>query len=67
MGLWDSTYDVLQDISDQQQEVKATVQTVASTGPITIECKPSVITETKMTKDSPKGKPVFSVLYLLDS
>lgn len=62
MGLWDSTYDVLQDISHQQQEEKVAAQTVSTTGPITIDCKPSVLTETEVTKDSPKGKLVFSLL-----
>lgn len=67
MGLWDSTYDVLQDISHQQQEEKAATQTVATTGPITIDCKPSVLTETNVTKGSPKGELVFSIQYLLVS
>lgn len=67
MGLWDSTYDVLQDISHQQEDEKAAAQTVATTGPITIDIKPSVLTKTKVTEDGPKGKPVFPIHYLLVS
>ena len=56
MGLFDSTYDVLQNTKDQQQEEKAAAQTVATTGPITIDCKPSALSKTKaMQEDNSKG------------
>lgn len=66
MGHWDSTYDVLQDISHQQQEEKTAAQTVATTGPITIDFKPSALTDTKVTMDSPKGTPVFLNYALIE-
>lgn len=55
MGLFDSTYDVLQDSTHQQQEEKAAAQTVATTGPISVDCKPSGVSETEVMKDNPKG------------
>ncbi|KAG0569647.1 hypothetical protein KC19_6G104700 [Ceratodon purpureus] len=55
MGLFDSTYDVLEDTALQQQEETLAAQTIAATEPITIDCKPSAPLETKVTNDNPEG------------
>lgn len=67
MGLFDSSYDVLQDTRHQQQEEKAAAQTVATTGPITIDCNPSAPSETQVMKDNPNGKCFYRTLSRLNS
>lgn len=54
VGLWDSTYDVFQEMQ-QQHKQKAAVKTVSMASPITIDCGPSLPTGLKATEESSKG------------
>ena len=53
VGLWDSTYDVFQEMQ-QQHKQKAAVKTVSMAGPITVDCGPSLPTGPKATEGSSK-------------